>query len=93
MSAFCAVCGVLLALTLGLVSAVLPAWKSASLDPWATTTEESMKNCEIVSDYLFVEDPERDIRELCRAQKEKPLKILPKAEFLRCETRLHLDGC
>ena len=52
-----------------------------------------MKNCEIVSDYLFVEDPERDIRELCRAQKEKPLKILPMAEFLRCETGLHLNGC
>ena len=47
------------------------------------TAEESMKNCEIVSDYLFVEDPERDIRELSRAQKGKPLKILPKAEFLR----------
>ena len=47
------------------------------------TPEEAMKNCEIVSDYLFVEDPEKDIRELRRAQKGKPLKILPKAEFLR----------
>ena len=47
------------------------------------TPEESMKNCEIVSDYLFVEDPEKDIRELRRAQKGKPLKILPKAEFLQ----------
>lgn len=47
------------------------------------TAEESMKNCGIVSDYLFVEDPERDIRELRRAQKGKPLKILPKLEFLR----------
>ena len=47
------------------------------------TLEEAMKNCEIVSDYLFVEDPEKDIRELRRAQKGKPLKILPKAEFLR----------
>lgn len=45
--------------------------------------EEAMKNFEIVSDYLLVEDPERDIRELRRAQKGKPLKILPKAEFLR----------
>ena len=47
------------------------------------TPEEAMKNCEIVSDYLFVEDPEKDIRELRRAQKGKPLKILPKAEFLK----------
>ena len=47
------------------------------------TLEEAMKNCEIVSDYLFVEDPEKDIRELRRVQKGKPLKILPKAEFLR----------
>ena len=47
------------------------------------TPEGAMKNCEIVSDYLFVEDPEKDIRELRRAQKGKPLKTLPKAEFLR----------
>ena len=47
------------------------------------TPEEAMKNCEIVSDYLFVEDPEKDIRELRRSQKGKPLKILPKEEFLR----------
>ena len=47
------------------------------------TLKESMENCEIVSDYLFVEDPEKDIRELRYAQKGKPLKILPKAEFLR----------
>lgn len=46
------------------------------------TAEESMKNCEIVSDYLLVADPEKSIRELHRAQKGKPLKILPKAEFL-----------
>lgn len=45
--------------------------------------EGAMKNCEIVSDYLFVEDPEKDILELRRAQKGKPLKILPKEEFLR----------
>ena len=47
------------------------------------TPEEAMRNCEIVADYLFVEDPEEDIRELRRTQKGKPLKILPKAEFLR----------
>lgn len=47
------------------------------------TPNEAMKSCEIVSDYLFVEDPEKDIRDLRRAQKGKPLKILPKAEFLR----------
>ena len=40
------------------------------------TPEEAMKNCEILSDYLFVENPEKDIRELRRAQKGKPLKIL-----------------
>lgn len=53
-----------------------------SYNPRATA-EESMKSYEIISDYLFVEDPEKDIRELRRAQKGKPLKILPKAEFLR----------
>ena len=47
------------------------------------TPEGAMKNCEIVSDYLLVEDPEKDIWELRRAQKGKPLKILPKEEFLR----------
>lgn len=46
------------------------------------TPEGAMKNCEIVSGYWLVEDPEKDIRELRRAQKGKPLKILPKAEFL-----------
>ena len=53
-----------------------------SYNPRATA-EESMKSYEIISDYLFVEDPEKDIRELRRAQKGKPLKILPKADFLR----------
>lgn len=53
-----------------------------SYNPRATA-EESMKSYEIISDYLFVEAPEKDIRELRRAQKGKPLKILPKAEFLR----------
>ena len=46
-------------------------------------TEEILKSCEILSDYLLVEDPERGIRELRRMQKGKPLKILPKEEFLR----------
>lgn len=46
------------------------------------TAEESMKNCEIVSDYLLLQDPEHNIQELRRAQKGKPPKILPKAEFL-----------
>ena len=39
MSAFCAGCGVLLALTLGFVSAIIPAWKSASLDPQTAITQ------------------------------------------------------
>ena len=54
-----------------------------SMGDLQVTPEKAMKNCEIVSDYLFVEDPERDIRELRLAQKGKPLKIHPKAEFLR----------
>lgn len=45
--------------------------------------EELLKSCEVASEYLFVEDPERDIPALRRGQKGKPLKILPKAEFLR----------
>lgn len=54
-----------------------------SKDNPGASLEESMKSCEIVSNYLFVENPERDIRELRRAQKGKPLKILPKEAFLR----------
>ena len=53
------------------------------------TAEEALESCEIVSDYLFVEDPEKDIRELRRAQKGKPLKILPKAEFLQFADSTH----
>ena len=45
--------------------------------------EHPLKSCELAADYLFVEDPEREIRELRRAQKGKPLKIFPKEEFLR----------
>ena len=45
--------------------------------------EHPLKICELAADYLFVDDFETNIRELRRAQKGKPLKILPKAEFLR----------
>ena len=42
-----------------------------------------LKICELAADSLFVDDFEMNIRELRCAQKGKPLKILPKAEFLR----------
>lgn len=45
--------------------------------------EHPLKICELAADYLFVDDFETNVRELRRAQKGKPLKILPKAEFLR----------
>lgn len=61
----------------------------SSIENPQATPAEAMKSCEIVSDYLFVEDPERDIRELRQAQKGKPLKILPKADFLRFADNLH----
>ena len=42
-----------------------------------------LKICELAADSLFADDFETNIRELRCAQKGKPLKILPKAEFLR----------
>ena len=45
--------------------------------------EHPLKICELAADYLFVDDFETNVRELRRAQKGKPLKILPKSEFLR----------
>ena len=42
-----------------------------------------LKICELAADYLFVDDFETNIRGLRCAQKGKPLKILPKADFLR----------
>lgn len=47
------------------------------------TTDEALVASEIVADYLFVEEPEEDIRNLRRSQKGKPYKLLPKDEFLR----------
>lgn len=47
------------------------------------TEEEILEAGEIVADYLFVEDPDRDIAELRRQQKGKEYKVPPKAEFLR----------
>lgn len=38
---------------------------------------------EIIADYLFLEDPDKDISALCRDQDGKPYKILPKEKFLK----------
>lgn len=52
--------------------------------------EAAIKRCEIVSsDYLFMEDPDKSLWELRRSQKGKPLKNLPKAEFLRFADSLY----
>ncbi len=47
------------------------------------TVEKSLAAGEIISDYLFVDDPERDIRNLRHQQSGKPYKVFSKAEFLR----------
>lgn len=47
------------------------------------TDAQTLAAGEIAADYLFMDDPERDIRELRRMQKGKPYKILPKQEFLK----------
>lgn len=46
------------------------------------TAEQALKADEIAADYLFVEDPGLSIRTLRRQQQGKPLKRLPKQEFL-----------
>lgn len=48
---------------------------SALVDPHVSE-EHPLNSCELAADYLFIEDPEGEIRELRRAQKGKPLKIL-----------------
>ena len=47
------------------------------------TVEKSLAAGEIIADYLFVDEPERDIRNLRHQQSGKAYKILPKTEFLR----------
>lgn len=41
-----------------------------------------LDSLEIIADYLFVEDPDRDIPKLRRQQKGKEYRIYPKEEFL-----------
>lgn len=48
---------------------------NALADPHVSE-EHPLSSCELAANYLFIEDPEWDIRELRRAQKGKPLKIL-----------------
>ena len=47
------------------------------------TAEEILEAGEIIADYLFVDDPDRDILALRRQQKGRKYKILPKEEYLR----------
>lgn len=47
------------------------------------TPEQALIAYEIVADYLFVDNAERDIRNLRNGQRGKPLKQLPKEEFLK----------
>lgn len=47
------------------------------------TYEKSLAAGELLADYLFVDEPERDIRNLRHQQSGKAYKILPKTEFLR----------
>ena len=47
------------------------------------TYEKSLAAGELLADYLFVDEPERDIRNLRHQQSGKAYKILPKNEFLR----------
>ena len=54
----------------------------ARTDDLPATVEEALQSLEIVSD-LWLEDPAWNIKELRRMQKGKPLKILPKEEFLQ----------
>lgn len=58
--------------------AVLP-----RMDLPSDTPEQALIAHEIAAEYLFVDDPERDIRELRNSQRGKPLKQLPKSEFLK----------
>lgn len=47
------------------------------------TPAQALIAYEVVADYLFVDDEKRDIRNLRNGQRGKPLKQLPKAEFLK----------
>ena len=46
------------------------------------TDKEILEAGEVVADYLFVDDPERDIYDLRRQQKGKEYKVFSKEEFL-----------
>lgn len=47
------------------------------------TPDEMLEAGIIAADYLFVEDADQAIEELGRQQSRKPLKVLPKSEFLK----------
>lgn len=47
------------------------------------TEEEILEAGEIIADYLFVEDPDRDISLLRKQQKGKGYKVFPRDDFLR----------
>jgi len=47
------------------------------------TPEQALIAYEVAADYLFVDDEDRDIRQLRQQQRGKPLKILPKEAFLK----------
>ena len=47
------------------------------------TDKEILEAGEVIAEYLFVDDPERDIYNLRRQQKGKEYKVFSKAEFLR----------
>lgn len=49
----------------------------------ADTPEQALIAYEIVANYLLIDNPERDIRELRNGQRGKTLKQLPKEEFLK----------
>ena len=54
--------------------------KTESIKP---TSEENIQDLDVISKHLFLGGLEANVCELRRMQKGKPLKIFPKAEFLR----------
>lgn len=47
------------------------------------TLMEELCAIEIAAEYLFLDNPDQELRDMRRQQQGKPLKKLPKAEFLR----------
>ena len=47
------------------------------------TLMEELCAIEIAAEYLFLDNPDQELRDMRRQQQGKPLKRLPKAEFLR----------